>query len=106
MVVTQFQELYFYTPCMVQEWNSSVQTRLLRFMKFCDQVQHIKGGVIYQQLSPDSSQAQNCTNLKRTKFSFVAASDWFRSFQDFLYHYIAFCCFEGKFFKDLEIILA
>ena len=74
-------------------------------MKFCGQVQHIKGCVIYQQLSPDSSQAQNYTNLKKTKFSFVAGSDWFRSFQDFLDYYIAFCCFEGRFFKDLGIIL-
>ena len=74
-------------------------------MKFCGQVQHIKGCVIYQQLSPDSSQAQNYTNLKRKKFSSEAASDWFRSFQDFLDHYIAFCCFESGFFEDLEFIL-
>ena len=104
-MVTEFQELYFCTPCIVQERNSSVRTRFLSFLKFCDQVQHIKGCVIYQQLSPDSSQAQNYTNLKRKKFSFEAASDWFRSFQDFLDHYIAFCCFESGFFEDLEFIL-
>ena len=85
-MVTEFQELYFCTPCIVQEWNSSVRTRFLSFLKFCDQVQHIKGCAIYQQLSPDSPQAQNYTNLKRKKFSSEAASDWFRSFQDFLDH--------------------
>ena len=42
-VVTEFPELYFCTPCMVQEWNSSIRTKFLNLMTFCDQVQHIKG---------------------------------------------------------------
>ena len=98
-MVTEFQELYFCTPCIVQERNSSVRTRFLSFLKFCDQVQHIKGCVIYQQLSPDSSQAQNYTNLKKTKFSFVAGSDWFRSFQDFFDHTLPFAVLRVDFLK-------
>ena len=68
-------------------------------MKFCGQVQHIKGCVIYQQLSPDSSQAQSYTNLKKTKFSFVAGSDWFRSFQDFFDHTLPFAVLRVDFLK-------
>ena len=37
----------FYYSCMSQEWN--IQTNLLKFMKFCDQVEHVTFWAIFNE---------------------------------------------------------